>query len=92
MTKLPGPSGIPVVVRVVRVSGTIKKAEEEVIRRARELISRAKMAEAGRADPGSVANMLTAIETAAHKERERETQVLVEVDMEDAEEEESESD
>ncbi|KAF2121375.1 Rpp14/Pop5 family-domain-containing protein [Lophiotrema nucula] len=92
MTKLPKPNDAPVVVRVVRVSGTIKKAEEEVIRRARDLILRAKMAEAGRAEAGLVTNMLTAVDTSAHKEREREKQVLVDVDMDSAEENESESD
>ena len=92
MTKLPKPNDTPVVVRVVRVSGTIKKAEEEVIRRARDLILRAKMAEAGSIEAGSVVKMLTAVETAAHKERDREKHVLVDVDMDDAEEEESESD
>ena len=43
MTKLPGPggSGCACVMRVVRVSGTIRKAEEEAMRRARESIRRA---------------------------------------------------
>lgn len=34
---------LPCVIRVVRVSGTIKKAEEELIRRARRDIVRAKL-------------------------------------------------
>jgi ribonuclease P/MRP protein subunit POP5 len=41
VTKLPHPNHTPVVIKVVRVSGTIRKAEEEVIRRAKGLIRRA---------------------------------------------------
>ena len=40
MTLLPSPVSRPCVMRVVRVSGTIKKAEEEAIRRARESMFR----------------------------------------------------
>lgn len=43
MTALPRPIGTPVVVKVVRVSGTIKMAELEVIRRAKDIILRAKV-------------------------------------------------
>lgn len=43
ITKLP-PSGRECVLRVVRVSGTIRKAEEEAIRRARDLALRARAA------------------------------------------------
>ncbi|KAF2742268.1 hypothetical protein M011DRAFT_412978 [Sporormia fimetaria CBS 119925] len=50
MTKLPKPIDVPVVVKAVRVSGTIRKAEEEVIRRAKELIRRARVGEAGPGD------------------------------------------
>lgn len=39
---LPNKNGKNCVYRVVRVSGTIRKAEEEAIRRAREMILRAK--------------------------------------------------
>ena len=46
MTHLPKPSqqspAKPCVIRVVRVSGTIRKSEEEAIRRARATILRAK--------------------------------------------------
>ncbi|KAL1598021.1 RNA-binding protein pop5 [Paraconiothyrium brasiliense] len=49
-TKLPRPNAIPIVIKVVRVSGTILKAEEEVIRRAKGIIRRAKEVEAGRKD------------------------------------------
>ena len=41
----PAPPGTPCVVRVVRVSGTIRKAEEELIRRAKRDVVRAKMAQ-----------------------------------------------
>lgn len=39
---LPDKNGKNCIFRVVRVSGTIRKAEEEAIRRAREMILRAK--------------------------------------------------
>ena len=42
MNTVPVRNGKPCIFRVVRVSGTIRKAEEEAIRRARELIVRAK--------------------------------------------------
>lgn len=44
ITRLPEPVDQPCVIQVVRVSGTIKKAEEEAIRRARISISRAQKA------------------------------------------------
>jgi len=46
-TKLPKPIDQRCVMQVVRVSGTIKKAEEEAIRRARLSIVRARRAAAG---------------------------------------------
>ncbi|KAJ4352573.1 RNA-binding protein pop5 [Didymosphaeria variabile] len=49
-TKLPRPVDTPIVIKVVRVSGTIRKAEEEVIRRAKGIIRRAKEMEAGKKD------------------------------------------
>lgn len=42
MNSVPVKDGKKCVYRVVRVSGTIRKAEEEAIRRAREMILRAK--------------------------------------------------
>lgn len=55
VTELPpqrrGGVGIPCVVRVVRVSGTIRKAEEELIWRAKRDVVRARMAQDGRAVP-----------------------------------------
>jgi ribonuclease P/MRP protein subunit POP5 len=44
MDTVPVKNGKPCIFRVVRVSGTIRKAEEEAIRRAREMISRARRA------------------------------------------------
>jgi ribonuclease P/MRP protein subunit POP5 len=43
-TRLPKPVDIPCVIQVVRVSGTIRKAEEEAIRRAKDSLVRAKEA------------------------------------------------
>lgn len=74
MTHLPRPIDIPVVVKVVRVSGTIRKAEEEVIRRAKEIILRAKMGEAGVGDE----NMLKDVAKAVEKRREAEVLVVEE--------------
>lgn len=45
--------GIPCAIQVVRVSGTIRKAEEDLIRRARRDIVKAKMLEDGHAHLGS---------------------------------------
>lgn len=42
MNNIPVKNGKSCVFRVVRVSGTIKKAEEEAIRRAREMIVKAR--------------------------------------------------
>ncbi|KAM3424043.1 hypothetical protein BST61_g11406 [Cercospora zeina] len=47
VTKLPKPLDQPCVVQVVRVSGTIKKVEEEAIRRARLVILRAQKSKNG---------------------------------------------
>lgn len=44
-TALPYPARSQVVVRVVRVSGTIKKAEQEIVRRAKKIVARAKGSE-----------------------------------------------
>lgn len=45
------------VIRVVRVSGTVKKAEEEVVRRARRDIVRVRALEATSGDTGTVERM-----------------------------------
>jgi ribonuclease P/MRP protein subunit POP5 len=75
MTKLPRPIDTPVVVKVVRVSGTIKKAELEVIRRAKDIILRAKIEQRG--------GMQTGMGVAGHIFRtveKRKEEVLVQVD------------
>jgi ribonuclease P/MRP protein subunit POP5 len=75
ITRLPKPSDLPVVVRVVRVSGTIKKAEEEVIRRSQLIVKRAKAWEGRGGLP-----MLQKVEKAAEMERKSEMEVLASVD------------
>ncbi|USW56974.1 Putative RNase P subunit Pop5/Rpp14/Rnp2 [Septoria linicola] len=47
VTKLPKPVDQPCVIQVVRVSGTIKKSEEEAVRRARLVILRAQREKSG---------------------------------------------
>ncbi|KAJ9644578.1 RNA-binding protein pop5 [Coniosporium tulheliwenetii] len=49
VTKLPRPLDTPCVIHVVRVSGTIRKAEEEAIRRARESVLRVRLGMGGEA-------------------------------------------
>ncbi|KAF1919794.1 Rpp14/Pop5 family-domain-containing protein [Ampelomyces quisqualis] len=75
ITRLPKPSDVPVVVRVIRVSGTIRKAEEDVLRRSHVIIKRAKAWEAKDALP-----MLQSVQKAADQERKRENAVLAQVD------------
>ncbi|KAF1942990.1 hypothetical protein EJ02DRAFT_453712 [Clathrospora elynae] len=75
ITRLPKPLDIPVVMRVVRVSGTIKKAEEEVIRRSQQIIKRARAWEGTGGLP-----MLQSVEKAVDKERRNEIEVLATVD------------
>lgn len=43
ITRLPQPARTPCVIQVVRVSGTIQKAENEAIKRARETLRRAQI-------------------------------------------------
>jgi ribonuclease P/MRP protein subunit POP5 len=50
MTSIPVKNGKNCVFQVVRVSGTIRKAEEEAIRRSRELILKARREAEGRGD------------------------------------------
>jgi ribonuclease P/MRP protein subunit POP5 len=47
VTRLPKPLDTPCVIQVVRNSGTIRKAEEEAIRRAKASVMRAKQAALG---------------------------------------------
>lgn len=75
-TRLPRPlDNIPVVIRVVRVSGTIKKAEEEVIRQSQDIVRRARAWDGEGETP-----MLQSVERAVEKERKTEAQVLAVVD------------
>ncbi|KAF3052568.1 hypothetical protein E8E11_007241 [Didymella keratinophila] len=74
VTKLPKVD-IPVVCRVLRVSGTIRKVEEEVIRRSQKIVKRAKGFEGRGVDP-----MLGSVEKSVEKERKRED-VLAVVDQ-----------
>ncbi|KAF9739252.1 hypothetical protein PMIN06_005278 [Paraphaeosphaeria minitans] len=83
-TKLPRPMDTPVVFKVVRVSGTIRKAEEEVITRAKGIIRKAKEMEKGRGDL-----VMEGVVQAVEKRGERDV-VLARVD--EGEESESDSD
>lgn len=85
-TKLPRPIDTPVVIKVIRVSGTIRKAEEEVIRRAKEIIKRAKEVETGKKDP-----MMASVVQAVEKRSGPRDGVLVDVDMDEEMESNSES-
>ena len=60
---------------MLRVSGTIRKAEEEVIRRSQKIVKRAKAFEGRGIDP-----MLSIVEKSVEKERKRED-VLAVVDQ-----------
>jgi ribonuclease P/MRP protein subunit POP5 len=77
MTKLPKPVNTPVVVRVIHVSGTIKKAEEEVIRRAKQTMLKVKLAEAERAEGKSMDEIMKAVERSVAKESKS---MVVEID------------
>jgi ribonuclease P/MRP protein subunit POP5 len=76
MTKLPRPVGTPVVVKVVRVSGTIRKAEEDVIRRAKLIVRRARDAESA-----SGSHMMDGVTKAVDKRTQAESAVLAQVDQ-----------
>ncbi|CAN9199008.1 unnamed protein product [Alternaria alternata] len=75
ITHLSKPLDIPVVIRVVRVSGTIKKAEQEVIRRSQHIIKRARAWDGAGELP-----MLQKVEKAVDKERKVEDEVLARID------------
>jgi ribonuclease P/MRP protein subunit POP5 len=85
ITQLPKPIDLPVVIRVVRVSGTIRKAEEHVIQRSQQIIKRAKAYEANGGLP-----MLQSVVRAADKERNSESEVLARVDAQSDDEDMSE--
>jgi ribonuclease P/MRP protein subunit POP5 len=85
ITHLPKPIDLPVVMRVIRVSGTIRKAEEDVIKRSQQIIKRAKAYEANGGLP-----MLQSVVKAADKERKNESEVLAGVDTQSEDEDMSE--
>ncbi|KAL1798663.1 hypothetical protein ACET3X_002700 [Alternaria dauci] len=85
VTRLPKPLDIPVVIRVVQVSGTIKKAEQEVIRRSQHIIKRARAWNGVGELP-----MLQNVERAVDKERKVENEVLARIDNGDESEDMSE--
>lgn len=58
MDRLPVKDGRPCIFRVVRVSGTIRKVEEEAIRRAKLLVLAAKDEMAGKASSSDALNTL----------------------------------
>jgi ribonuclease P/MRP protein subunit POP5 len=72
-TRLPKPADLPVVMRVVRVSGTIKKAEEEVIWRSQLIIKRARATE-------TKTPMLESVEKVADEARKNDNNILAQVD------------
>lgn len=74
VTRLPK-ADVPVVCRVLRVSGTIRKAEEEVIHRSQKIIKRAKAFEGRGVNP-----MLSSVGKSVEKDRKRED-VLAVVDQ-----------
>lgn len=84
ITHLPLKPAVPVVIKVIRVSGTLRKAEEEVIRRSQIIVKRAKTWEGAGQMP-----MLQSVEKAVEKER-RENEVLAQVDAGDESDEMSE--
>jgi ribonuclease P/MRP protein subunit POP5 len=85
ITHLPKPIDLPVVMRVIRVSGTIRKAEEDVIKRSQQIIKRAKAYEANGGLP-----MLHSVVKAADKGRKNEDDVLAGVDAQSEDEDMSE--
>lgn len=56
MDHVPVKDGRPCIFRVVRVSGTIRKAEEEAIRQAKRLVLAAKEQEANATGPSFITN------------------------------------
>ena len=66
----------------VASTGTIRKAEEEVIRRAKHVVERARMWEGKGEEP-----MVESVQKAAERERRNEREVLVAVDGSEGEDE-----
>lgn len=73
-------------VRVVRVSGTIRKSEDEIIRRAKAIIQRAQEAGSGVDDIVMAVGMSNSTRVQAQAQARREEDVMVVVDEDDAEE------
>jgi ribonuclease P/MRP protein subunit POP5 len=90
MTSVPVKDGKNCVFRVVRVSGTIKKAEEEAIRRARDMILKA-MREAGEKGDSTLDDMFGTRKGKATPETTKDNDVSM-VDRSDSEDEEEVSD
>jgi ribonuclease P/MRP protein subunit POP5 len=90
MTYVPVKDGKNCVFRVVRVSGTIKKAEEEAIRRAREMILKA-MREAGDKGDSTLDDMFGTHKRKATPETTKDNDVSM-VGRSDSEDEEEVSD
>jgi ribonuclease P/MRP protein subunit POP5 len=92
MTSVPVKDGKNCVFRVVRVSGTIRKAEEESIRRARELILKTRW-EIGENSDSTLDHIFGGVEGEGNTEAEigKEKNVLM-VDRSDSEEEEERTD
>ena len=86
MTQIPVKDGRNCVFRVVRVSGTIRKAEEEAIRRARELILKTRQ-QLGEKRESILDDIFGSAEAGTTKEED----VLI-VDRSDSEEEKDDSD
>jgi len=92
MTAIPVKDGKNCMFKVVRVCGTIRKAEEEAIRRARELILKAKR-EIGEKSDSTLDDMFRGAEAEANPEVEttKEKDILM-VDRSDSEDEEEGTD
>lgn len=90
MTSVPVKDGKNCVFRVVRVSGTIRKAEEEAIRRARELILKARR-EMGEKGDSTLDGIFGGAEENTEAETTKEKDVLM-VDRSDSGEDEEDSD
>ena len=84
MTKIPLKDGKKCVFQVVRVSGTMRKAEEEAIRRAREIILEARREMGGKDKDGSILDSIFGKELNARASKD-----ITIVDRSDSEEDEA---
>jgi len=91
MTSVPVKDGKNCVFRVVRVSGTIRKAEEEAIRRARELILKARR-ETGEKSTSALDDIFGGAAGGNTESEITKEQDILMVDRSDSEEEEEDSD